>query len=184
MNKIIALLALIFLLYPQIASANVYTNLKNLSKASYASGVVLHKQKSGLFPSQSYATCKVFITKQYNPALVKNNDNPNYKSFLHYMSPAEVTYCFMGYLHTKYSNLSSVTNDSYLAGKMLYHKKPLLSAKNSYIECEKSVYDLNKILTQNTSSIYKKFLYFMSPAEITYCWVGYLNASGQGKQIG
>jgi hypothetical protein len=176
LKKIIFFIFALLLLLPKLASADVYTNLQALDGAAFIAGRSMHKKKSTLTTVQSYEACKIFMLA-YNKKLSEKNGNPNYKSFLHYMSPAEVTYCWTGYINTK--GLFKLDEVNYLLGKSLYSKIPHMSAKRSYIDCERDSFNYNKKLSaKNGNPNYKIFLMYALPAEYTYCWVGYLDAAG------
>ena len=165
--------------FPLTANATVYQNLQKLDKYSFVMGRQIHGKKPQLTVSQAYNVCKIVMVK-YNEQLSKNVAKHGYKSFLHYMSPAEVTYCWAGYVNTK--SLSKLDNVSYLMGKSLYAKNPGLSTGQSYVGCEKAALSYNKYLVSKVKNRnYGYFLTYAWPAEYTYCWVGYLDAAGTNK---
>lgn len=96
-KKIILVLILFSILSPAVVQADVYNNLQKLSNISYIAGKELYAKNKTLTAKQSYIACERFM-KSYNKALAKQQNNPNYTQFLYYMSPAEVTYCWAGYL--------------------------------------------------------------------------------------
>ena len=168
-----------FILLVSFAHADVYSNLQKLDGVAYIAGKSIYKKKSDLTTTQSYEICKIFMLK-YNKKLAKEEGNPNYKLFLHYMSPAEVTYCWAGYIKTK--SLFKIDEIAYLLGKRLYSKNYGLSTRQSYIDCENASVEYNKKLEVKVGNPnYKMFLDFITPAEYTYCWVGYLDAAGANK---
>ena len=168
-----------FVFSASFVHADVYSNLQKLDGAAYTAGQSIYKKKSDLTTTQSYQVCKIFMLK-YNKKLAEGNGNPNYKQFLHYMSPAEVTYCWAGYIKTK--SLFKIDEIAYLIGKRLYNQNPDLSTRQSYIGCENDSVAYNKSLEAKVGNPnYKVFLDFITPAEYTYCWVGYLDAAGAGK---
>ena len=172
-------LAIFFISMTSSAYADVYSNLQKLDGAAYAAGQSIYKKKSNLTTTQSYQVCKIFMLK-YNKKLAEGNRNPNYKQFLHYMSPAEVTYCWAGYIKTK--SLFKIDEIAYLIGKRLYNQNPDLSTRQSYMGCENDSAAYNKSLEAKVGNPnYKVFLDFITPAEYTYCWVGYLDAAGANK---
>ena len=165
------------MLLPTLASADVYANLQALDKTAYIAGASIYKKKSTLTSQQSYNVCKYFMLK-YNDKLAKNNNRPYFKEFLHDMSPAEITYCWAGYIKTK--SLFKINEVMYLMGKTFYSKNPDLSTKQSYIGCENASVRYNKALEKKSGNPnIKMFLDYITPAEYTYCWVGYLDAAGQ-----
>ena len=165
--------------FPLIANATVYQNLQKLDKYSFVMGRQIHGKKTGLTVSQSYDVCKIVMLK-YNQKLARGNAKRGFKSFLHYMSPAEVTYCWAGYVGTK--SLSKLDEISYLMGKSLYGKNSGLSTAQSYVGCEKAALSYNKYLVSKVKNRnYGYFLTYAWPAEYTYCWVGYLDAAGANK---
>ena len=172
-------LVLSFISMISLAHADVYSNLQKLDEAAYIAGKSIYKKKTDLTTTQSYQVCKIFMLK-YNKKLAEGNGNPNYKLFLHYMSPAEITYCWAGYVDTK--SLSKLDNVSYLMGKSLYSKNSGLSTAQSYVDCEKAALSYNKYLVSKVNNRnYGYFLTYAWPAEYTYCWVGYLDAAGAGR---
>lgn len=173
-------LVLSFISMTSFAYADVYSNLQKLDEAAYIAGQSIYKKKTDLTTTQSYQVCKIFMLK-YNKKLAEGNGNPNYKLFLHYMSPAEVTYCWAGYIKTK--SLFKIDEVAYLIGKRLYNQNPDLSTRRSYIDCENDSVAYNKSLEAKVGNPnYKVFLDFITPAEYTYCWVGYLDAAGAGNK--
>ena len=176
MPKKIILFALFLILSPSIANATVYANLQKLDKYAFIMGRQLHGKKSSLTVSQSYNVCKIVMLK-YNEKLAKSRNNKGFKSFLHYMSPAEVTYCWAGYVGTK--SLSKLDEVAYLMGKTMYSKNPDLSTASSYIGCEKASLAFDKNLEKKENNPdYGYFLTYAWPAQYTYCWVGYLDSAG------
>lgn len=177
MKKIFFIISFLsFILLPSLAYADVYSNLQKLDGAAYIAGQSIYKKKSDLTTSQSYKVCKIFMLK-YNQKLAETNRNPNYKLFLHYMSPAEVTYCWAGYIKTK--SLFKIDEVAYLIGKKLYNQNSSLSTRQSYIGCENASVRYDKTLELKVGNPnYKVFLDYITPAEYTYCWVGYLDAAG------
>ena len=168
-----------FVFSASFAHADVYSNLQKLDEAAYIAGQSIYKKKSDLTTTQSYQVCKIFMLK-YNKKLAEKNGNPNFKLFLHYMSPAEVTYCWSGYIKTK--SLFKIDEVMYLTGKAFYGKSPDLSTKQSYIGCENAAVRYNKTLEAKSGNPnLKMFLDFITPAEYTYCWVGYLDAAGANR---
>lgn len=181
MSKIKTFLIALVLLMPSAANAYLLNNLVNFSNVSYKAGYIMQSKNAKLSISQSYTACKAFIVDKYNPAVARKMDYTQ-KQLLSTFAPAEVTYCFMGYLKTKQSIVNSVTNEAYLFGRAIYKKNPSLDSKNSYIVCQNTVVRMDDLLAQKQNTpIYEKFLYYVHPAQDTYCWVGYLDAAGAGK---
>lgn len=75
------------------------------------------------------------------------------------------------------ANLQKVSGVSVSMGQGIYRQNPNLTAGNAYKACEKAVVSYNAALAGMTPHA-KQFLYYMSPAEVTYCWAGYLDAAG------
>ncbi len=100
MKKIIFLgIMFLCLVFPTAAHAGtVYSKLNKLSNIAYLAGKSIYAKKSDLSAGQAYETCKYFMLAYNKKLVADNNGNPNYKQFLYYMSPAEITYCFVGYL--------------------------------------------------------------------------------------
>ena len=97
-NLIFFSLLLFVLAFPAAAHANIYSKLNKLSNVAYLAGKSIYAKKSDLSEGQAYETCRYFMLA-YNKKLVADNGgNKNYKQFLYYMSPAEITYCWVGYL--------------------------------------------------------------------------------------
>ena len=182
MQKIkLFILFLIVLLLPATANAYLLNTLTNFSNVSYKAGYIMQSKNDKLSINQSYTACKAFIVDKYNPAVALKM-NYMQKQLLATFAPAEVTYCFMGYLKTNQSIVNSVTNEAYLFGRALYKKNPSLDSKNSYIACQNTVVKMDDFLVQKQDTpIYEKFLYYVHPAQDTYCWVGYLDAAGAGN---
>ena len=163
-------------MFPIMANATVYQNLQKLDKYAFIMGRQLHEKKTGLTVSQSYDVCKIVMLK-YNQKLAGSGAKRGFKSFLHYMSPAEVTYCWAGYIKTK--SLFKIDEVAYLIGKKLYNQNSGLSTRQSYIGCENASARYDKTLELKVGNPnYKVFLDYITPAEYTYCWVGYLDAAG------
>ncbi|MHB1755551.1 MAG: hypothetical protein ACYCT6_08935 [bacterium] len=171
----ILFLSLLFL--PKFANADVYANLQALDRAAYIAGASIYEKKSTLTTKQSYAVCKIFMLK-YNDKLAKGNRKPYFKDFLHDMSPAEITYCWAGYIKTK--SPFKIDEVMYLMGKSFFSHNPSLSTRQSYIGCENASVRYNKTLVKKSGNPnLKMFLDYITPAEYTYCWAGYLDAAGQ-----
>jgi len=172
-------LFLTLMLIPKLANADVYANLQALDRTAYIAGSSIYKKKSTLTTKQSYDVCKIFMLK-YNEKLAKTNHSPYFKDFLHDMSPAEVTYCWAGYIKTK--SLFKIDNLMYEIGKRFYAGNPGLSTRQSYIGCENAAVRYNKTLVKKSgNSNLGMFLDFITPAEYTYCWSGYLDAAGSKR---
>ena len=179
MKNIFLFLFLSLFMFPIMANATVYQNLQKLDKYAFIMGRQLHEKKTGLTVSQSYDVCKIVMLK-YNQKLAGSGAKRGFKSFLHYMSPAEITYCWAGYVDTK--SLSKLDNVSYIMGKSIYGKNSGLSTAQSYVDCEKAALSYNKYLVAKVKNRnYGYFLTYAWPAEYTYCWVGYLDASGHSQ---
>ncbi len=181
MSKLKTFLFLAILFLPATANAYFLKDfLKSISNVSYQAGSIMKSKNANLSINQSYTACKVLMLNEYNP-MVERKIKMSYaqKQLLSTFAPAEVTYCFMGYLKTKPSIVNSATNKAYFSGMALYKKKPKLNSKNSYIACQNAVVGIDDLLAKkHNTPIYKKFLYYVSPAQDTYCWVGYLDAAG------
>ena len=179
MKNIFLISFLSVFLFPIAASATVYQNLQKLDEYAFIMGGQIHGKRAGLTVSQSYETCKIVMLK-YNQKLANGNAKHGFKSFLHYMSPAEVTYCWAGYVGTK--SLSKLDEISYLMGKSLYGKNSGLSTRQSYVGCEKAALSYDKYLASKVDNRnYGYFLTYAWPAQYTYCWAGYLDAAGASK---
>ncbi len=184
--NILFILGILFL-FTSNANATIINNLRNLSSASYALGSGMLRKKQGLAPDQAYTACK-FAIKGFNTR-INQSGNKMESEMLYYMSPAEVTYCWVGYINDggSYGKLSSeksvnnINGGAYIMGESLYNKNPGLSTKSSYLKCKSRINRYNSNLAikykTNAQNVYN-FLYMLGPSELTYCWVGYLDAAG------
>jgi hypothetical protein len=185
MRKLFTLFLLFIIFMPliNITNANAYLlkELQALSASSYKLGFFMRGKNKNLAPAQSYRGCKALILQKLNPALSKKANNRVAK-LIYDFSPADITYCFMGYIDTKPQIINSVTDMSYIAGQKIYKRNPNLSTAGSYVTCQNSVVVIDAgLLKMQDTNIYKQFLYYAHPAQDTYCWVGYLDAAGANK---
>ena len=182
MRKLFILFLLFIIFTPVSANAYLLKELQALSSSSYKLGFFMRSKNKNLSPAQSYRGCKALILQKLNPALSKNMNNRTAK-LIYDFSPADITYCFMGYIDTKPQIINSVTDMAYIAGQKIYKKNSGLSTAGSYVTCQNSVVAIDAgLLKMQNTSIYRQFLYYAHPAQDTYCWVGYLDAAGASVQ--
>ena len=181
MRKLFVLFLLFTILAPVSANAELLKELQALSVSSYKLGYFMRGKNKNLSPVQSYRGCKALVLQKLNPALSKNANNRTAK-LIYDFSPADITYCFMGYIDTKPQIINSVTDMAYIAGQKIYKRNSGLSTADSYVTCQNSVVAIDAgLLKMQDTDIYKQFLYYAHPAQDTYCWVGYLDAAGANK---
>ena len=178
MRKLFTLFLLSIIFMPVTANAYLLKELQALSNSSYKLGYFMRSKNKNLSPAQSYRGCKALVLQKLNPALSKKV-NSRVAKLIYDFSPANITYCFMGYIATKPQIINSVTNMAYIAGRKIYKRNPSLSTADSYVTCQNSVVAIDAgLLKMQDTNIYKQFLYYVHPAQDTYCWVGYLDAAG------
>ncbi|MCL4427475.1 MAG: hypothetical protein M1276_00560 [Deltaproteobacteria bacterium] len=170
-------------LLPIASYAAIIGNLVNLSSASYEMGQKIYVQKKTLDPTQAYSACKTLV-KIYDTKL--SGSNANEEQFLYYMSPAQVTYCWAGYLNnikpfskiTASGSISALMRGAYMLGGTLEKNNPDLSARGSFLTCKSSLKSYNdNVAGSNSKEL--EFLRLLSPGELSYCWSGYLDASNR-----
>jgi hypothetical protein len=181
--SIILIFTILFL--PGISNAAIIGNLENLSNVAYRLGQEIYLKKKDLNAEQAYSSCKT-LTKVYDTKLAGSNANE--EQFLYYMSPAQVTYCWSGYLNniasfskvTSKNSIDALNQGAYILGRTLYKNDSGLSARQSFLKCKSKVEVYNENIAESNGNELG-FLRLMSPGELSYCWVGYLDAAGERK---
>ena len=177
---------IVILLLPNTSSAAIIGNLENLSNVAYRLGQEIYLKNNNLNAEQAYSSCKT-LTKVYDTKLAGSNANE--EQFLYYMSPAQVTYCWSGYLNninsfskvTSKSSIDALNQGAYMLGRTLYKNDGDLSARRSFLKCKARVKVYNENISESNGNELS-FLRLMSPGELSYCWAGYLDAAGAGNK--
>ena len=186
MSKFYLIISVFLILFmPVVVNAAIIGNLQNLSNVAYRLGQEIYQKKNNLNAEQAYSSCKT-LTKVYDTKLAGSNANE--EQFLYYMSPAQVTYCWSGYLNnissfskiTSKNSIDVLNQGAYMLGRTLYKNDGNLSARRSFLECKSRVKVYNEHIAESNGNELG-FLRLMSPGELSYCWSGYLDAAGQGK---